>query len=97
VEITAANFLNPNGNPAGPDFGIATLDFSAAAIGVSNNTISLLGISPWFWADGNTQYNPQPTVLGGTVNVNPVPVPPALLLFGSGILGLVSVARRRKA
>lgn len=36
---------------------------------------------------------------GGSVGlvVNPVPVPPAVWLFGSGLLGLVGIARRKKA
>ena len=36
---------------------------------------------------------------GGSVGlvVNPVPVPPAVWLFGSGLIGLVGIARRKKA
>lgn len=30
-------------------------------------------------------------------SINPIPVPPALWLFGSGLLGLVGIARRKKA
>ncbi|HSG10258.1 MAG TPA: hypothetical protein VLB10_00755, partial [Gammaproteobacteria bacterium] len=30
------------------------------------------------------------------VNVNPVPVPPALWLFGSGLLGLIGISRHKK-
>lgn len=35
---------------------------------------------------------------GGSVGliVNPIPVPPAVWLFGSGLLGLVGIARRKK-
>jgi hypothetical protein len=29
--------------------------------------------------------------------VTPVPIPPALWLFGSGLLGLVGIAKRKKA
>jgi hypothetical protein len=31
------------------------------------------------------------------VKLNPIPVPPAVWLFGSGLLGLIGVARRRKS
>lgn len=36
-------------------------------------------------------------IQNATVNVAAVPVPPAVWLFGSGLLGLVGVARRRAA
>lgn len=42
-------------------------------------------------AGGNTLYHAL-----GLMQVNPVPVPPAIWLFGSGLLGLVGMARRRK-
>ena len=32
-----------------------------------------------------------------TFEVEPIPIPPALYLFGSGLLGLIGIARRRKA
>jgi len=35
--------------------------------------------------------------IGSTIAVNAVPVPPAVWLFGSGLLGLVGMARRKKA
>jgi hypothetical protein len=35
--------------------------------------------------------------IGGTVDIQAIPVPPALWLFGSGLLGLVGIARRKKA
>ena len=33
----------------------------------------------------------------GLAIVSPVPAPPALLLFGTGLLGLIGVSKRRKA
>jgi hypothetical protein len=35
------------------------------------------------------------SALGGTFGLTPVPVPPALWLFGSGLLGLLGLTRRR--
>ena len=35
--------------------------------------------------------------LEGVVNAAPVPAPAALWLFGSGLLGLIGVARRKAA
>jgi hypothetical protein len=39
--------------------------------------------------------NPYRLIVGGTLNA--VPVPAAMWLFGSGLLGLVGIARRKKA
>jgi hypothetical protein len=46
----------------------------------------LQGIADESWGLDNVQ-----------VAVAPVPVPPAVWLFGSGLLGLIGVARRRQA
>jgi len=35
------------------------------------------------------------TLTGSSVNISAIPVPPAVWLFGSGLLGLVSIARRK--
>ena len=32
-----------------------------------------------------------------TMTVNPVPIPAAVWLFGSGLIGLIGIARRKKA
>ena len=46
-----------------------------------------------FDPDGPTKY----AVSSWTMTVTPVPIPPALYLFGSGLLGLVAIARRKQA
>ena len=38
-----------------------------------------------------------PNSYDGTFEVSSVPVPAAVWLFGSGLLGLIGVARRKKA
>jgi len=43
--------------------------------------------------DGKTGY----WELNGTANVSAIPVPAAVWLFGSGLIGLAGIARRRKA
>jgi hypothetical protein len=40
---------------------------------------------------------PDPFNATGTGTFNAVPVPPAIWLFGSGLLGIVAIARRKKA
>jgi hypothetical protein len=79
------------------DFEIATVTFQAINIGVSPTdvTIGLFddGINERLWADSDGLIDVNPTFIGGSVTV--VPVPAAVWLFGSGILGLIGVARRR--
>lgn len=47
----------------------------------------------WFGVDGELAVV---DYTGASVQVNPIPVPAAVWLFGTGLLGLVGVARRRK-
>jgi hypothetical protein len=89
--LFVTSFLGVSG-----DQGIAQLNFTTGA-GFTGSTISM-GDSPvggpWSAWDGvNAPYNFTNTYEGATIN--PVPVPAALWLFGSGLIGLVGVARRR--
>lgn len=85
----------PN-NPLAGDFDIATLTFSALQPGVTSTSLGIFAIqNEWLGADGLTALAAQPNYLGAEITVNAVPVPAAVWLFGSGLLGMVGVARRR--
>jgi len=77
-------------DPATGDFTIATITLTAGAT-LGTSSLSILGSSEFFSATEQLS----PITLDGTVHV--VPVPAAVWLFGSGLLGLVGIARRKKA
>ena len=77
-------FTAPTGNMT-----IATINLTALMEGSSQLVI----LNSAFFDDGTDQLNP--TLLPGTVSS--VPVPAAVWLFGSGLLGLLGIARRKKA
>jgi len=82
-----------NGEPLA-NFDIATLTFDAVMIGGPITTgveVSLFDV----WADFDSLTDMTPTGVGNEITINAVPVPAAVWLFGSGLLGLVGVARRR--
>jgi len=72
--------------PAAGDFTIATINLTALVAGTSDLVI----LNSQFFS---TTAQLDPTLLSGTVNS--VPVPAAVWLFASGLLGLVGVARRK--
>ena len=80
---------------AGATFTYLNLAFTAIATPGTDVNVGL-GVSGQ-WQDGNGQSVLDIVYTGATVTVNPVPVPPAVWLFGSGLLGLVGVARRRSS
>jgi hypothetical protein len=72
---------------------IARLNFTLSS-GVSNSVISLVEGSPLNeWGNLNDPYTVTNDYIGATIN--PVPVPAAFWLFGSGLVGLVGMVRRR--
>jgi len=78
---------------AGVPFDFVTVNFTAN----STAPIELLNSTFGDWQDGNGDSVLGVIFEGAQINVNPVPVPAAVWLFGSGLLGLVGVARRRSA
>ncbi len=76
-------------DPATGIFTIATINITALVPGTSNLTI--LGTSEFFSATAQLF----PTVNSGTIAT--VPIPAAAWLFGSGLIGLIGIARRKKS
>ena len=101
------NLLSFTVFPTTPAFDIATITFMATGAGSTTIDLELGTFSDnGFnndWINAVTATNIMPTFLDGSVTVTggttpppAVPVPPALLLFGSGLIGLGSIARRKK-
>ena len=95
----------PNGSTADPDYGLDTVTniyaYVTKSVNGAGKTILTLTTTPqdWFIAafddsgagpdDNHDDY----IVLG---RVTPVPLPPAMLLFGTGLAGLGYLSRRRR-
>jgi hypothetical protein len=77
--------------PATGTFTIATINLTALAEGSSS--LVILGTSQFFNNTPPPGVEIFPTLIDGTVNV--VPIPAAVWLFGSGLLGLIGFARRK--
>lgn len=73
------------------DFVIATIEIQAIATGSSLLSLSEYVLNPW--ASDGSPINPD--FIDASVNVSAVPVPTAVWLFASGLVGLIGVARRR--
>lgn len=76
-------------------FDIAKLSFNLLKPGSS--ALGLFVSDLDVWTDGSGLLDVKPTAVGGTITVSGVPLPPALLLFGSSLLGMISFGRRRVA
>jgi hypothetical protein len=74
-------------------FVVATLEFQAVGSGTTALTLTESTINPWGAAGSLVN----PSFVNGSIIVQAVPVPSAVWLFGSGLLGLVGMARRKKA
>ena len=84
----SANLFNPVAY--GPAFDIADLLFTASGPGTTAITLT-----PFNWADVDfSAFSSQPTGIGGNITVNAVPIPGALWLLGSGLIGMVGLRRK---
>ena len=94
ASINFTNIFGPD--VTGPSFGIATLSLQATGGPVSPVLPNITMAASGNWFDLNNVNITSAVVFNGaTVTVNAIPVPAAVWLFGSGLLGLVGVARRR--
>jgi len=81
---------------AGPSFDFVTLQFEALPP-AQEGPINMVNSNFGDWQDISGVSIPGVIFEGATINTTAVPVPAAVWLFGSGLLGLVGVARRRSA
>jgi len=75
------------------DFSVASVTFVAIGAGTTDLTLSGWSMNPW--ASGGGLLNPD--YLDASVTVSAVPVPAAVWLFASGIIGLTGMMKRKVA
>ena len=86
-----------NSGAALTDFPILTISFNVIGADGTSTTVDMFEgeFSTGWSAPGGIQV--PVTYIDGQVTVSPVPVPAAVWLMASGLLGLVGVARRRRS
>lgn len=80
-------------SPVSGSFSVASVTFNAIGSGATNLVLSDWMMNPW--ASGGSLINPDYVDASISVNVSAVPVPAAVWLFSSGLIGLVVMARRK--
>jgi len=100
VSFSSCTFLNIGACPTlAGDFTILdNLTFAVDPNWLGPTTDAVLSTTPiattWF-DTASVALDPQPIYGTATITVSAVPVPAAVWLFGSGLIGLVGIARRR--
>ncbi len=84
VMVNAAS--NVNG-----DFVVASIQFQVIGNGSSALSLTEFALNPW----ANGGYAINPVFVDETFST--IPVPAAVWLFGSGLIGLIGIAKRKKA
>lgn len=92
LEVLSSSFVNTFTGV----FNIVTLDFQAVQPGTTTAALTLSPTQTSDWVSGDLFSPVTVNYVGGTVEVGAVPVPAAVWLFGSGLIGLVGIARRGK-
>ena len=77
----------------GVDFVIASVEFQAIGVGVTDLIMTEYQSNPW--ASGGVLINPEFSQSSVTINNAVIPLPSALILFGSGLFSLIGYANRR--
>ena len=70
---------------------MATIEFTAVGEGTTSLVLTDSTVNPW--AGNGVPIHP--SFLEGNLTVSAVPVPAAMWLFCSGLIGLASVAKRK--
>jgi len=105
IDTCGFSFIRPCSVVGGATGGQAIFDLAFTVATTANPsvpiTLAVPGINADQWTDGFqiTPFTNQPSFTGATVTVSStgtVPVPPAVWLFGSGLIGLAGVARQRR-
>ena len=94
LDVINAAFFVPA--VSGGNFDLAVLSFTALNPGVTTTDLGFFENQPTWVDENDVDLASQPRYIGATVTVSAVPVPAAVWLFGSGLIGLVGIARRRK-
>ena len=74
------------------DFVVASVDFIAVGSGVTDLTLNEFYFNPW----ASTGNSINPFFQAGEVTVSSVPIPGAVWLFASGMMGLIGLSKRKK-
>jgi hypothetical protein len=75
------------------DFVVATIEFQATGVGTSGLSLAASALNPWACSGVSCGESFDQSA---SVTVSAIPLPAAAWLFGSALLGLVTVSSRRK-